>query len=80
MTYLRARRLSAAAEALATGGEDILTIALDVQYSSHEAFTRAFASYFGLLPSTVRTARSTQSLDLMEPLKMKKSQLVCVYR
>lgn len=78
MTYLRARRLSAAAEALATGDEDILTIALEAQYGSHEAFTQAFASYFGLLPSSVRAARSAQSLVLMEPLKMKKSLLVDV--
>ncbi len=78
MAYLRARRLSAAAEALGTGNEEILTIALDAQYGSHEAFTRAFASYFGFLPSSVRTARSTQSLILMEPLEMKKSLLVDV--
>ena len=78
MTYLRARRLSAAAEALANGDEDILTIALEAQYGSHEAFTRAFASYFGLLPSSVRTARSVHSLVLMEPFQMKKNLLVDV--
>ena len=78
MTYLRARRLSAAAEALAAGDEDILTIALDMQYGSHEAFTRVFASYFGLLPSSVRAARSTHSVVLMEPLEMEKSLLVDV--
>ena len=78
MTYLRARRLSAAAQALATGDDDILTIALEAQYGSHEAFTRAFASYFGLLPSSVRTARSVQSLVLMEPFQMKKNLLVDV--
>ena len=78
MTYLRARRLSAAAEALANGDEDILTIALEAQYGSHEAFTRAFASYFGLLPSSVRAARSVQSLVLMEPFQMKKNLLVDV--
>ena len=78
MTYLRARRLSAAAEALAAGDEDILTIALEMQYGSHEAFTRAFASYFGVLPSNLRAARSTQSVVLLEPLKMKNSLLVDV--
>jgi len=78
MTYLRGRRLSAAAEALAAGDEDILTIALEMQYGSHEAFTRAFASYFGQLPSSLRAARSTQSLVLMEPFKMKNSLLVDV--
>lgn len=78
MTYLRARRLSVAAVTLATGDEDILTIALEAQYGSHEAFTRAFASYFGLLPSSVRAARSTQSVVLVEPQKMKNSLLVDV--
>lgn len=78
MTYLRARRLSAAAEALATGNGNILTIALEALYGSHGAFTRAFASYFGLLPSSVRAARSTQSVVLMEPLKMKRSLIVDV--
>ena len=78
MTYLRARRLSVAAEALAAGEEDILKIALETQYGSHAAFTRAFAGYFGLQPSSVRTARSTESVVLMEPLKMKNSLLVDV--
>ncbi len=77
ITYLRARRLSVAAEGLARG-EDILTVALNAQYTSHEAFTRAFSSYFGVLPSSVRKARSTQSLTLMEPLKMQKEMIVDV--
>ena len=78
MTYLRARRLSAAADRLALGELDILTIALDAQYNSHEAFTRAFAGYFGVLPNRVRTSRSTRDLTLMEPLHMKKDLIVDV--
>jgi AraC family transcriptional regulator len=42
MQYVRARRLSAAAQALAAGAPDILSIALETGYGSHEAFTRAF--------------------------------------
>lgn len=76
MTYLRARRLSEAAKTLATSDADILTIALDAQYNSHEAFTRAFASYFGVVPSSIRKARSTQTLTLMEPLKMQKEMII----
>jgi len=76
MVYLRARRLSDAAMRLATGDDDILTVAMDAQYGSHEAFTRAFASCFGVLPSTVRRARSTRNLTLQEPLEMDKSRLV----
>jgi AraC family transcriptional regulator len=76
MAYARARRLSRAAELLADGDQDILTIALDTGYGSHEAFTRAFAGYFGALPSSVRSARSLSSLSLMEPMKMKNDMIV----
>lgn len=80
MTYLRARRLTEAAKTLAIGDDDILTISLNAQYNSHEAFTRAFASYFNVLPSTVRKARSTANLTLMEPMKMQKEMLIDVPR
>lgn len=76
MSYVRARRLSRAAETIALCDGDILTAALGAGYGSHEAFTRAFANYFNALPSTVRKARSTSSLDLMEPLKMKTDMFV----
>jgi AraC-like DNA-binding protein len=39
--YTRARRLSEAAKVLADGAPDILAVALDAGYGSHEAFTRA---------------------------------------
>jgi AraC-like DNA-binding protein len=42
MQYVRGRRLTMAAETLAGGAPDILALALDVGYGSHEAFTRAF--------------------------------------
>lgn len=54
MKYLRARRLSAAAKTLAAGASDILTVALENGYSSHEAFTRAFREQFGMTPESVR--------------------------
>lgn len=78
MVYLRARRLSHAALRLAHGDEDILTVALDVQYASHEAFTRAFTSCLGVLPSTVRRTRSTKNIKLLEAIEMDKSRLVNV--
>lgn len=78
MVYLRGRRLSHAALRLAHGNDDILTLALEIQYSSHEAFTRAFASCFGVLPSTVRRTRSTKPLKLMEAIEMDKSRFVNV--
>lgn len=44
--YLRARRLTAAARLLAAGAPDILDLALNTGYASHEAFTRAFREQF----------------------------------
>jgi AraC family transcriptional regulator len=38
ITYLRTRRLSRAAQALANGAPDILAVAFDAGYNSHEAF------------------------------------------
>src|SRR4030088_1141759 len=54
MRYVRVRRLSEAARALASGAPDILTVALDADYGSHEAFTRAFREHFGITPEMVR--------------------------
>lgn len=68
--YLRGRRLSEAAKALAGGAPDILAVALDAGYGSHEAFTRAFRDQFGLTPDEVRRRRSLQNLDIVEPLPM----------
>lgn len=76
MSYLRARRLTVAAKALAEGDQEILPVALDAGYSSHEAFTRAFAGCFGVLPSTVRQARTTRNLPLLEPWTMRKDMIV----
>jgi AraC family transcriptional regulator len=66
MRYVRARRLSEAARALAA---DILSLALDADYGSHEAFTRAFRDHFGVTPEAVRGAR-LDHLSLQEPITM----------
>ena len=69
-TYLRGRRLTEAAKQLASGAPDILNVALDAGYGSHEAFTRAFREQFGLTPDELRRRRSLDTLDLMEPISM----------
>jgi AraC family transcriptional regulator len=46
--YIRGRRLTEAARALASGAPDILAVALEAGYGSHEAFTRAFRDQFGI--------------------------------
>ena len=70
MRYVRARRLSEAARALAAGAPDILTLALDADYGSHEAFTRAFRDHFGVTPETVRASARLDTLRLQEPIPM----------
>jgi AraC family transcriptional regulator len=70
MRYVRARRLTEAARALANGAPDILNVALDADYGSHEAFTRAFRDYFGVTPETVRAATCLDHLKLQEPIVM----------
>src|SRR3954452_19966590 len=62
MRYVRARRLSEAARALADGAPNILSVALDADYGSHEAFTRAFRERFGLTPDAART----QGIDVLK--------------
>jgi AraC family transcriptional regulator len=70
MGYVRARRLSEAARILARDGGDILAVALDAGYGSHEAFTRAFREQFGTTPEAVRAGSPVDQLKLLEPLRM----------
>jgi len=73
--YVRARRLTEAAKALAAGASDILTVALEVGYGSHEAFTRAFREQFGLTPESVRAQRHVDNIQLLEAVSMNTSVL-----
>lgn len=52
--YIRNRRLSEAAFLLKTTSQTILEIAINFQYGSQEAFTRAFVQYFGITPAKYR--------------------------
>jgi len=70
MRYVRTRRLSEAARALAQGAPDILNLALDADYGSHEAFTRAFRDHFGVTPEKVRSSTCLDNLRLQEPIPM----------
>ncbi|CAN5607534.1 AraC family transcriptional regulator [soil metagenome] len=69
-TYVRGRRLSQAARQLAQGAPDILAVAIEAGYSSHEAFTRAFRDQFNCTPEMVRAQRNVDNLTLVEPIKM----------
>jgi AraC family transcriptional regulator len=70
MRYVRVRRLSEAARALANGAPDILQLALDADYGSHEAFTRAFRDHFGVTPEMVRASARLDQIKLQEPILM----------
>lgn len=68
--YLRGRRLTEAARVLAKGAPDILSVALEAGYNSHEAFTRAFRDHFGLTPEEVRRRGNLEMLNLVEAIRM----------
>jgi AraC family transcriptional regulator len=70
MRYVRARRLSRAAHRLADGEPDILGVALEVGYGSHEAFTRAFREQFGLTPEALRANGNLYGVELREAMRM----------
>ncbi len=62
--YIRARRLSAAAERLQQGEGRVVDVAFDFVFDSHEGFTRAFARQFGTPPSRFRKTGSPAALFL----------------
>ena len=68
MAYVRARRLTVAAERLLATQESVLSIALDAGYDSHEGFSRAFRGVFGMSPIEARVSAS--DISGQEPLEM----------
>ncbi|MBO0860790.1 MAG: AraC family transcriptional regulator [Chloracidobacterium sp.] len=66
--YVRARRLSEAARSLANGASNILDVALDAGYGSHEAFTRAFRDLFGLTPEQLRAQGHLDNISITEAI------------
>jgi AraC family transcriptional regulator len=70
MRYVRGRRLTEAAHRLADGAGDILEVAVDAGYNSHEAFTRAFGEQFGMTPAQVRSRGSVGQLSLVQPIAL----------
>lgn len=78
MQYTRARRLTEAAQELARGAPNILDLALASGYSSHEAFSRAFRSQFGVAPESVRDAGSLDGLAVVAPMTVPSRETVQV--
>ncbi len=76
MRYVRQRRLSEAALRMAAGEKDILMLATEMSYQSHEAFTRAFREQFGLTPEQVRSQGHTNNLQLLKAINMDNQKLL----
>ena len=55
--YITKRRLSRASMELLTNDKSVTDIALDYQYNSSEAFSRAFRRFWGIPPSEFRKTR-----------------------
>ena len=55
--YIRKRRLKEAASELITTDNKIVDIALKYQFSSQEAFTKAFKRIYGVPPREFRTSK-----------------------
>jgi AraC family transcriptional regulator len=70
MAYVRLRRLSEAAVQLAAGASNILDLAMEYGYSSHEAFSRAFRVQFGTTPEAVRREATVERLPLLKPINV----------
>lgn len=68
MGYVRARRLTRAAELLRDGGMPIVEIALDCGFGSQQAFTRSFSDFFGVSPGAVRDGRWSGTERLVSPI------------
>jgi AraC family transcriptional regulator len=65
--HVRRLRLERAAMELKTGDRPVIQIALDAGYASHEAFTRAFRSSFGVAPSGFREKHAPEILASVDP-------------
>lgn len=76
MAYVRGRRLTLAAQKLLDGAPDILSVALEAGYNSHEAFTRAFRDQFGQTPEQVRAGGLADPSLLVAPLRIDETLLI----
>lgn len=76
--YIRARRLSLAAQELLTGDQKVIDLAFKYGYDTPESFTKAFARFHGVTPTSAR--RMSTLLRCQNPLaisiKMEGSKLM----
>lgn len=67
--YIRAARLTKAAETLRDTGEHVLTVALDTGFDSHDGFTRAFSRQFDITPRKYREETPPVSYFTYYPIR-----------
>ncbi len=63
MAYVSYRRLKNAVQLLRTTDKSVLEIALEVGYTSHEGFTKAFKKEYGVTPSEYRQQHKEKILS-----------------
>ncbi len=66
MAYVSYRRLKNAVQLLRTTDKSVLDIALEVGYTSHEGFTKAFKKEYGVTPSEYRQRHKEKILSYGE--------------
>lgn len=69
--YIRAYRLSRAAEMLQREKVKVIDVAFDFLFDTHEGFTRSFSSYFGITPQECHQKRP--SLNLFLPISVQEA-------
>ena len=67
--YWKALKLSATSAELASRGRNILDVALDSGFDSHEGYSRAFRKIFGVSPSVYRSGKCPIPLLIAYPIK-----------
>lgn len=66
MEYIRFKKLNNAAIQLRRSDKDIIQIALDAGYESHDGFTRAFKAQYGKTPSEFRSTMKDEPITFAD--------------
>lgn len=72
--YIRALRLSRAADKLKDGNTRVIDVAFDFVFDSHEGFTRAFSKQFGVTPKYY--SKNTPAIKLFMPWRIRDYYLI----
>lgn len=80
MGFVRRLRLERAAGLLTYGRAPVIEIALGSGYDSHEAFTRAFRTRFGVPPTHYRDRAERAAQDLQPSIRHEPARLVLARR